>query len=214
MNSQVWLERFRTALEEQALPSWYVARLVRELHDHFDEMEFERMDGTMPEAESSFGEPVEVARNASLEFNARRYFQRHPRAKRAIAASALVLVAVGVALAKFPGAVVAGQYKVTANLEGADGHTIFAPTVLVRANETAVLGVESGQANYRIEVNAGDATGEAKHSVKFAWLESDANGKKYPMSAPQVKVSTGQTAYVAVDGVKLHVCVAPLTVRK
>jgi hypothetical protein len=214
MNSQHWLKRFRTALGQQALPSWYVARLVRELRDHFDEMEFAGMDGTMSGAESSFGDPVEVARNAGLEFNARRFFQRHPRAKRVIAASVLLLLICGGVLIRFSGIVVAGQYRVTANVEGADGQTIFAPTVLMRANETAVLGVEGEQVDYRIEVKAGDATGEARHSVKFAWLKSDANGKKYPMSAPQVNVSTGQTAYVAVDGVQLHVCVAPLTITK
>jgi hypothetical protein len=213
MNSQQWLERFRAALKEQALPSWYVERLVRELQDHFDDLEVERsMKRITTQSRSSIGNPIKIAQDAGREFNRRGYFQRHPGAKYFMAASLLLLLFIVGGLLKASGA--AAEYCVITEIKGKDGKMIASPKLLVGANDVANFGLQDGSNEYHVEVKAGDASEQARHSVQVSWLETDANGKKYPISAPKVQVSTDQTADVTVNGVGLHVCVAPQAIAK
>jgi hypothetical protein len=81
MVSPSWLEALREQLQQQALPPLYVERLLRELSDHFHDVQEEErgMDAEkVCNPDTRMGEPGDLARLIGGEYRTRYFSQRHP----------------------------------------------------------------------------------------------------------------------------------------
>jgi hypothetical protein len=172
------------------------------------------MEANTTESLSSLGNPIEIARHAGQEFNGRSYFQRHPRAKRVIMASLVVGLLVVASLMRASGSASAGQYCVTAEIDGKDGKILSSPNILMQPDGVATIAVQGPEFEYQLEVKSGDLSKQAQHSVELRWVTKDANGKKSTMRAPRIQMLTGQTAEMKLDDIDFHVCVAPRAITR
>ena len=208
MNELRWLDYFRRALKKQALPSWYVEHLVRELTDHFDDIKENRcMEANTVGTSSNLGNPIEIARATKIAFDSRSYLQRHPRAKRLVVA-AIVVGLVAVILLKGSATPATAQYEVTTKITGKDRKTLFAPKILIRSNEVATVGMQDEKTEYQLDVKAGNGSADAQHAVNMRFVAKDSDGRKRVIYAPCVLVSTDETAQIQDDNIRFDVCVA------
>jgi hypothetical protein len=199
MDSQKSLEAFRTQLQAQGLPSWYVERLVQELSDHLDDVKEHGCmgkDASKTTAESQVGDPEQIARLAVGEFRKRSLFQRRPGLKRLALCLAFSLFVLSAFLTTSPD-LVAGDYLVTTQIENRKGQ-VACPRVTVAANQDATVSFQDGSVTYDLTIKAGDGTGTAMHNVRLRVTETNEEGQETCLAFPRVIINATGNARIQV----------------